>query len=384
MKFDAKDMKLMSNMAGVIMGGGSESNDLDFDGDMPELESSMPSHDEMNNMINNVMSKQGEIQNMVTDVLGDEQMMGVVMNSVQSLLSGINKMPTEGDTQKTIQGITSQLETKLDGFTKGKKQKPLRVNVSISLNDLFTGITKKIKVQRVHIDPNDEERQKCFYQKDSVKIHVPAGSVDGELIECKGLGHAYYHKGEIKRTPMIIRVQESSQVYGTPCSFQNGTLVYRVPVSLKDALFGGEFTIHTLDKQKLILKTTEGEIDFKHMHTLNNHFYPCHNTPAQVKFHLIMPDKSTLSNIRTVLNHPEFEFDFEIESDTINDTSLADLEEVEVTEEVDEADGMEGVEREEEEDEEERGEEKKEDGETETTNRNRKGNKKKKNKKKNA
>lgn len=325
MKFDSNDMKLMSNMASVLMNGDSN------DPDMPDLESTNMEGTDINKMVQEVMNGGGgEIGNMVNDVLGNEEMMNVVMGSVQNLISGINNVQSDGSGSiGTIQNITSQISENYS--IGGKKHKPLKINVSVTDNEMFTGIDKKMRINRQRIDLS-KKTNNTFFEKDNIKIHVPKGACEGDTVELEGLGHEYESKGVIKRTPIVARFQSKGQSGGTAMTRKGMDVYYKVGLTLKEVLMGGTFVIHNLDKTKTSYTLKEGEVDFKEPMKINGGGYIKETGECgdmYIQFYMILPEESVLNNVCKVLSHPDLEFDID-ESDSEKTNEEPEEEEPEI------------------------------------------------------
>lgn len=327
MKFDSKDMKLMSNMASVLMN--NDSNDPD----MPDLESMGGDGSDINKMVQEVMNGGGgEIGNMVNDVLGNEEMMNVVMGSVQNLISGINNVQSDGSGSiGTIQNITSQISENYSIGT--KKHKPLKINVNVNEHEMYTGVEKKIRINRQRIDLS-KKTDRNFFEKDNIKINVPKGVCEGDTIEIKGLGHEYEMKGVIKRTPIVARFQSKGQSYGTPMVRKGLDIHYEVGLTLKEILMGGSFVIHNLDRTKTSYTVDKGEVDFKEPMKIRGGGFSKDDGECgdmYIKLYMILPDESVLNNINKVLSHPDLEFDID-ESENEEDNEENTEEEADIQE----------------------------------------------------
>jgi DnaJ family protein B protein 4 len=120
----------------------------------------------------------------------------------------------------------------------------IRKMVNVSLADCYQGTTIPVKINR-NVDGNVEEAL--------VYVDIPRGTDDGEVLECVGQGHV---KGR-SRADVRIRIA----VEPHPCFKREGmNLVYRIELSLKEAMCGFTREIEHLDGKKYKVTSEVGKV----------------------------------------------------------------------------------------------------------------------------
>ncbi len=134
-------------------------------------------------------------------------------------------------TQRTFLGSFSQVITCPDCKGEGKKaEKPCRV----------CGGDGRVRENR------------------RVKIHIPAGIQDGQVIEIRGEGEAAARGGEAGDLYMVIHIKAHPKF-----ERRNNNIIYRAEISLSQAVLGAEIEIPTLDgkvRMKIPAGTKSGKV----------------------------------------------------------------------------------------------------------------------------
>lgn len=120
----------------------------------------------------------------------------------------------------------------------------IRKTVSVSLTDCYQGATIPVKITR-NVNGNMEEA--LLY------VDIPRGTDDGEVLECIGQGNVQ------GRTRADVRVKV--EVENHPYFRREGmNLVYRIQLSLKEAMCGFVREIEHLDGKKYKVASESGKI----------------------------------------------------------------------------------------------------------------------------
>ena len=174
----------------------------------------------------------------------------------------------------------------VNNLNKSREQvKPLTLNLSIDINDAFTGITKPIEIKRKIIDG-----QFTCEENETLYVDIMQGIDDGELIEIKDKGNIINNvKGDVK---IFIKIKNE-----TLFKRDGLNLSYSKDISLKDALCGFKFELEYIDGNNYTINNKQGNI-IKNNHTKiipklgfkrNNDVGNLH-----IKFNIIFPE--TLNN----------------------------------------------------------------------------------------
>jgi len=134
------------------------------------------------------------------------------------------------------------------GFQK-KTEEALEMDLVCSLEDLYDGASKKVKVQRTRIRPDGRtsyEDSKLF------TVVIKKGWKAGTRLTFKGEGNQTHPK--VPPGDLVLIVQETShEVFER----QDEHLVYNHKVTLREALTGHIVNIATLDKKVLSINVPE-------------------------------------------------------------------------------------------------------------------------------
>ncbi|KAF0700083.1 Aste57867_9362 [Aphanomyces stellatus] len=129
---------------------------------------------------------------------------------------------------------------------KTKRMEPLKRDLECTLEQLYTGCTKKLKITRKIYD----ERTQAMHEEEKIlEVNVRPGWKAGTKITYEGEGDMLPGRAA---QDIVFIIQEKPH---TKFRRDNDTLVYTAKISLKDALVGnGTLTIKTLDNRELHLK----------------------------------------------------------------------------------------------------------------------------------
>ena len=179
--------------------------------------------------------------------------------------------------------------------TKKEKPTPIKLNLTIDINEAYTGITKPIEIKRKLVEGNiSSEESETLY------VEVMQGIDDGELIEIKDKGNIINNiKGDVK---IFIKVNNDTAFT------RNGlNLTYLKNISLKEALCGFKFELEYIDGNNYTINNKQGNI-IKNNHTKiipklgfkrNNDVGNLH-----IKFNIIFPetlDNDKIENLKNIL-----------------------------------------------------------------------------------
>ncbi|CAK4084333.1 unnamed protein product [Aphanomyces euteiches] len=127
-----------------------------------------------------------------------------------------------------------------------KRPEPLKRDLECTLEQLYTGCTKKLKITR---KVYDERSQSMREEEKILEVNVRPGWKAGTKLTYEGEGDLL--PGRVAQDIVFI-IQEKLHA---KFRRENDTLIYTAKITLKDALVGqGTLTIKTLDDRELHLK----------------------------------------------------------------------------------------------------------------------------------
>jgi len=128
-----------------------------------------------------------------------------------------------------------------------KKDAAHEISLPCTLEELYTGITRRMKITKRRLDPNGGSRQ----ESEILTIDIRPGWKKGTKITFEGKGDE--HPGRIP-ADIVFVVDEKPHP-----SFQRdgNDLIYTCPLSLRDALTGISVELRTLDGRMLRIPVTE-------------------------------------------------------------------------------------------------------------------------------
>lgn len=187
-----------------------------------------------------------------------------------------------------------------------KEIAPLRVPVSLSLDESYFGVVKKVKFFRMSKDPNSDQMIK---EHDEFEITIPAGAIPGENQILQGLGHnvpdvgkgdvvaIYVDEDEYDETvrPQIEEVEEEEsedEEEKVPKYLfkraENNNLEMTLQVNLAELFEGVERSIKYFG-DKLIHFSIYDKIDLDETYVLSG--YGINGGDLEVNFELSLPDE---------------------------------------------------------------------------------------------
>ena len=132
------------------------------------------------------------------------------------------------------------------------KPPPLQIGISLTLEEAFSGVSKKLPVNRI-VNSNGTKRQ----ETEIMEIEVPKGIRDGEKIVLQNKGHVQStaNKGELH---LIFKIKDHSIF-----KRDGYNLRYKQKISFKESLCGFKFQIKHLDGKTYNINNQGGSIIHK-------------------------------------------------------------------------------------------------------------------------
>ncbi|OQR97852.1 hypothetical protein ACHHYP_09890 [Achlya hypogyna] len=129
---------------------------------------------------------------------------------------------------------------------KNKRSEPLKRDLECTLEQLYTGCTKRLKITRKIYD----ERSRSMHEEEKIlEVQVHPGWKAGTKLTYEGEGDVLPGRAP---QDIVFVIQEKAH---PKFKREGDTLVYRAKITLKDALVGnGTLTIKTLDGRDLHLR----------------------------------------------------------------------------------------------------------------------------------
>lgn len=129
-----------------------------------------------------------------------------------------------------------------------RRPRPLQQHITITLAESYSGITKKIDVDRTIVS-NNSRRQ----EQETLYATIPPGIDSNEVITIEGKGHAIDDNyGDIK---IIVSVQNN-----TGFIREGLDLIYKKVITLHDALCGFTFDMKYIDGRVFKINNDNGNI----------------------------------------------------------------------------------------------------------------------------
>ncbi|XP_031199071.1 dnaJ homolog subfamily A member 4 isoform X2 [Mastomys coucha] len=222
-------------------------------------------------------------------------------------------------------------------MTRERRGKNVVHQLSVTLEDLYNGITKKLALQKNIICEKCEgiggkkgSVEKCPLCKGrGMQIHIQqigpgmVQQIQTVCIECKGQGERINPKdrcencsgAKVTREKKIIEVHVEKEALSSGCErrlirrvmfhsvFQRRghDLIMKMKIQLSEALCGFKKTIKTLDDRVLIISSKSGEV-IKHgdLKCVRNEGMPIYKAPLEkgmliIQFLVVFPEKQWLS-----------------------------------------------------------------------------------------
>lgn len=135
-------------------------------------------------------------------------------------------------------------------FQNMQKPMPIVKNVTIKLNDAYSGILFPLEIER-------QVEQTRNIEKETIYVNIPAGIDENEIIILKNKGHVINEdlKGDLK---IIVQIENN-----TPFIRSGMDLIYKKTITLKESLCGFSFEIFHLNGKKMLMNNTQGKTIIK-------------------------------------------------------------------------------------------------------------------------
>jgi DnaJ-class molecular chaperone len=135
-------------------------------------------------------------------------------------------------------------------FQNLQKPMPIVKNISIKLEDAYSGILFPLEIER-------QVEQMRNVETETVYINIPAGIDDNEIIILKNKGHVINEdvKGDLK---IVVKIDNN-----TPFIRNGMDLIYKKTITLKESLCGFSFEIFHLNGKKMLMNNTQGKAIIK-------------------------------------------------------------------------------------------------------------------------
>lgn len=161
------------------------------------------------------------------------------------------------------------------------KSQPLQVQVGITLEEAFKGITKEISIDRkLYNEANDKVENRPI----KFKIQIPSGAPHKTQQILKGKGHSY--KNHLAGDLVIL-------IYHLPHSifkFNNNNLILEKTISVAEAILGFNFSFTDLSGKEIII-SEDGNIEHEQIKVAENVGYIKKNkrTPLIIQYNIRYP-----------------------------------------------------------------------------------------------
>jgi DnaJ-class molecular chaperone len=174
------------------------------------------------------------------------------------------------------------------------KPSPIVKNVSITLQEAYTGCMKPIEIERWVVTTTNNSREKCF-EKETIYAQIPQGVDDNEIIIYRNKGNIINEniRGDIKVIVSIIN--------NTNFIRKGLDLHYKSKISLKEALCGFTIELEHIDGRKFKINNGNGHvIGFNYSKTVQQLGMKRQNHVGNlvIEFEVIFPEKISLEKIK--------------------------------------------------------------------------------------
>ena len=168
------------------------------------------------------------------------------------------------------------------GRSKRSRDPPIEHDVSVSLEELYHGCTKKMKISRRVMSPEGTSS----LQEKVLQVDVKPGWKSGTKVKFSEEGDQY--PGRIPADVVFIIKERQHKTFGR----EGNDLVYTANVSLRTALCGGHVTVPTISGKHIQLPFTI--VNPNSTHRIPNEGMPLSKSPGQkgdliVKFNIKFP-----------------------------------------------------------------------------------------------
>jgi DnaJ-class molecular chaperone len=168
------------------------------------------------------------------------------------------------------------------------KPTPIVKNITITLQESYTGCMKPIEIERwiIHSQESNEKR----FEKETIYVNIPEGVDENEIIIYKNKGNVLNEqvKGDVKII-INIKINEHFKRKGLD-------LYYKRRISLKEALCGFTFDLEHVDGRKFRINNGNGSvININYSKVVPNLGMKRQNYVGNliIEFDIIFPEKLT-------------------------------------------------------------------------------------------
>jgi len=164
---------------------------------------------------------------------------------------------------------------------------PIEKEISVSLENLLTGCTKRVKITRKLLNPDGVSQRQ---EEKILTINVKKGWKQGTKITFGNEGDQF--PGRIPADIVFIIKDKKHEKFTRD---NNNNILYTAKISLRDALCGGVLNVPTLNGRQIRLELNE-IVKPETVRRLDGHGLPFPKSPNQygdmlVKFEIVFPDK---------------------------------------------------------------------------------------------
>ena len=168
------------------------------------------------------------------------------------------------------------------GRTKKSRDPPIEHDVNVSLEELYNGCTKKLKISRRVMSPDGTSS----IQEKVLQVNVKPGWKAGTKVTFQQEGDQY--PGRIPADVVFIIKERQHETYKR----EGNDLIYTANISLRTALCGGHVVVPTLSGKNVQLPFVQ--VTPNSIHRITNEGMPLSKCPGQngdllVKFNIIFP-----------------------------------------------------------------------------------------------
>ena len=181
------------------------------------------------------------------------------------------------------------------GRTKRSRDPSIQHDVSVSLEELYNGCTKKLKISRRVVSPDGTSS----LQEKVLQVDVKPGWKAGTKVTFPEEGDKY--PGRIPADVVFVIKERQHPMYKR----EGNDLIYTANVSLRTALCGGSIIVPTISGKNIQLPLVQ--INPNSTHRVPNEGMPVSKSPGQkgdllVKFNIIFPTNLTSESKELLYN----------------------------------------------------------------------------------
>lgn len=124
--------------------------------------------------------------------------------------------------------------------------KPINFDMELSLEELYYGMSKKIKVTR----KKQIHSNKIIDETEVINVNIKPGWKSGTKITYNGKGHQFINK---MPQDIVITIREKPHIYFTR---EGDDIIHKLVLSIKEALVGFKFKMKNIDGENIDFYTT--------------------------------------------------------------------------------------------------------------------------------